>query len=138
MEEKSQPTENTNQRLQGHAGCATPYKQAERAQIFGGGSATTLNPLRKLFNRTIGEERATTPNDKTPEVSNYQARITDRPAAGPSNAEWHRSDPPHVTGQSDVALLITKMRAQRESDQLLRNRENLLAVQKANLEEQTR
>lgn len=34
--------------------------------------------------------------------------------------------------------MIAEMRAQRESDQLRRDQGNLLAVQKANLEEQTR
>ncbi|KNZ47660.1 uncharacterized protein VP01_6244g1 [Puccinia sorghi] len=97
-----------------------------------------LNLTKLLQKADTGKTRADSAADDTPEVSNFQACIADKPPAGPSATNWRSPNPPHTTIQSDMALLIAEMRAQRESEQLCRDRESALAVQKASLEEQTR
>ncbi|KNZ64546.1 uncharacterized protein VP01_1016g2 [Puccinia sorghi] len=78
-------------------------------------------------------------DDEVPRETNYQPLITNGQATGSSPANWRRAKtPPHVVSTSDMAMLIAEMKAQREDDQLWRQREESRAQRKADLEEQSR
>lgn len=116
----------------------TPHTQAKRAHLLPTRVAASKSPFynssgqtvpevnkREILQLTKGKSCDPTRSNDTPQETTYQPRITNKTGTGSLSDNWCRhNNSPHQTNMLDFALLIAKICAQQEAEQLRRDRKD--------------